>query len=275
MKHGAYPGQKASAGNFAFGIGGKLDIEMGPCAEFSVYHLMELNKGEEHLASGPVSSQNKDKLLHSSINVYGQGELLMSDPEFIASVARLQEVYPVPAAKPVSRGDNAPVPVKNPKTLSDVCRVLRSKNAGPFEITLDAIFFTEAAYQSVKTSGLLSKSRVAKALGVADKDIIWMGFFEPALAFKVTIPRYRAGKMRSAGGFMEHDVHGSQQHMGFANIKLSGADAEQSTEQRIVSLLKPLWGGQSWYRMAAVLSALWSVSAWAAARHVVSRQKSG
>ncbi|KAK9770759.1 hypothetical protein SCAR479_12550 [Seiridium cardinale] len=47
--HGPCPHQKATSGNFALGIGGKLEIEMGLCAESPVYHLMNLQPGEERL----------------------------------------------------------------------------------------------------------------------------------------------------------------------------------------------------------------------------------
>ncbi|KAF4500125.1 hypothetical protein FAGAP_3701 [Fusarium agapanthi] len=46
MIHAPYPGQKATAGNFGFGLGGLIEIELGPCAEFSLYHLMDLEPGE-------------------------------------------------------------------------------------------------------------------------------------------------------------------------------------------------------------------------------------
>ena len=37
--HAPYEGQKATSGNFGFGIGGKMELESGPCASFSLYHL--------------------------------------------------------------------------------------------------------------------------------------------------------------------------------------------------------------------------------------------
>ena len=39
--HGAYPGQVATAGNFA-SPGTPLELAAGPCCEFTVYHLMEI-----------------------------------------------------------------------------------------------------------------------------------------------------------------------------------------------------------------------------------------
>jgi hypothetical protein len=113
-------------------------------------------------------------------------------------------------------------PVQKPQTLSDLCHIIRSKNAGPYEITIDAMFSSEADYQAVKASGFLSPHNVADALGIPEEDIIWIGFFDPAISFKVTIPRVRSGKKKSAGGFMENDIHGSQEHMGLASLKLPG-----------------------------------------------------
>lgn len=255
-----------------------MEIEMGPCAEFSVYHLMELEPGEERLNSGHLGYEDMSgtQLIRSTVNIFGQGQPLVSNDDFKASVAVLQDAYPVPAVSKgkalMSNGLNTSSSEDTPVTLSDVCRVLRSKNAGPYEITLDAIFVSEAAYQSVKTSNLLSRANVARALGVFEEDIVWMGFFEPALAFKVTIPRYRAGRMTSAGSFMENDVHGSQQHTGLASLQLQPGDL--SADERIISLVKPLWGMQNLYKMAAVLAAVWGVSTLTATRHLFSRYKS-
>lgn len=199
-----------------------MEIEMGPCAQFCVYHLMELDPGEERLV--PMMNGEKPKdggaLLRSSVAMIGRGPRLQSDTEFRAGIARLQK-------EPASPGPSMPPEIpdrpKNkgcPTTLSDVSRVLRSKNAGPYEITIDAIFDSKATYTTVKNSSLLSRKNVAEALGISEEDIIWSGFFDSALAFKVTIPRVRAGRRAAAGGFMEGDVHGSQQHMGFSGIKL-------------------------------------------------------
>lgn len=184
---------------------------------------MELDPGEERLGGN---------LLRSTVSIVGKGKRLPSDKAFRASIRRLQG--PLPSAAPkqsfhVSTSD-AKGATAAPLTLSDICRVLRSKNAGPYEITLDAMFETEEAYNAIKDSGLLSDENLAKALGISKEDIIWSGFFHPALAFKVTIPRMRGGKRVAAGGFMEGDIHGSQQHLGLATMKLPAAMAFASGE---------------------------------------------
>lgn len=85
---------------------------------------------------------------------------------------------------------------------------------------MDVIFESECTFRAIRESGILSPIKVAEALGIPESDIVWTGFFEPALAFKVTIPRFRGGKKASAGSFMENDIHGSQQHLGLSVLKL-------------------------------------------------------
>ena len=52
-----------------------MEIEMGPCAQFCVYHLMELDPGEERLV--PMMNGEKPKdggaLLRSSVAMIGRG----------------------------------------------------------------------------------------------------------------------------------------------------------------------------------------------------------
>ena len=44
------------------------------------------------------------------------------------------------------------------KTLYDIAKVIRSKNAGPFSITLDVLFDSETVYRKVKDSNLINRS---------------------------------------------------------------------------------------------------------------------
>ncbi|KAM0340118.1 hypothetical protein ACHAPU_010610 [Fusarium lateritium] len=224
MIHAPYPGQKATAGNFGFGLGGLMEIELGPCAEFSLYHLMDLKPDEQNLTlrvdGGPLKTL-EGSLLRGTISTIGRGSLSAKQDFAVTQI----DINP-----PKSNGsvriekDTQSQPAQKPQTLSDLCRIVRSKNAGPYEITIDAMFSSEVDYQRVKVSGLLSSPRVAKCLGIIEEDIIWMGFFDPAISFKATIPRVRSGRKKAAGGFMENDIHGSQEHMGLASLMLPGAD---------------------------------------------------
>ncbi|KAG4269158.1 hypothetical protein FPRO04_12147 [Fusarium proliferatum] len=222
MIHAPYPGQKATAGNFGFGLGGLMEIELGPCAEFSLYHLMDLEPGEERLALGGDGSVLEGSLLRGVVSRIGKG--FMNGATGTNGHNTVSEVDSKPPQRTSISPQLSPSPpnqaIQKPETLSDLCRIVRSKNAGPYEITIDAMFASEEAYEAVKSSDLLSPSNVAKAISISEEDIIWIGFFDPAISFKVTIPRIRSGKKKSAGGFMENDIHGSQEHMGLASLKL-------------------------------------------------------
>jgi hypothetical protein len=195
---------------------------------------MELNPGEERLRptqTRPGVKGNKG-LMTAHVQTFGKGPVVRSNPDFRASLTRIRDGLPPRSPATPSPSSTAQGVPPNAKTLSDLCYVLRSKNAGPYEITLDAIFVSEAAYRYARESGVLLPENVAKAIGVPLEDIIWQGFYEPALSFKVTIPRYRDGRKSAAGGFGENDVHASQKHMGLALIKLP----EKSTRLSLQSL---------------------------------------
>ncbi len=100
-----------------------------------------------------------------------------------------------------------------PLTLGDVASVLRSKNAGPFEITFDVMFDTEAAYLLVKDSGVLNQPLIERLYNLKPEEVIWCGFFDQARAYKATIARKQQGRLKASGGFGETDVHGSQQYI--------------------------------------------------------------
>jgi hypothetical protein len=105
--------------------------------------------------------------------------------------------------------------------LIDIAKIVRSKNAGPYEITMDVIFDDPAVYQTVKTSRILGPEVISKLYAVPVEEIVWCGFFDVALAFKATIPRTRGGKGICSGGYMENDVHGSQQYVPLMDLELS------------------------------------------------------
>lgn len=91
--------------------------------------------------------------------------------------------------------------------LPDLAKVIRSKNAGPFELTFDILFSDPYDYQRVVRSGQLSAESFASLYGIALEDVLSVIEFEPALAIKITIKR-----IRSSGALGESDVYGAQQH---------------------------------------------------------------
>lgn len=101
------------------------------------------------------------------------------------------------------------------KKLTEIARVVRSKNAGPFELTLDIIFEDTRYYQAVKDKNLINKVLISKEYGIPEDLITKIIFFDPALAVKVVFPRKIA-----SGSMGDHDVYGAQQHAPLLNLSL-------------------------------------------------------
>ena len=99
--------------------------------------------------------------------------------------------------------------------LSDLATVIRSKNAGPFELTFDVLFANYDDFERVVRSKVLSAEAFAGLFGISVSDVIAVVEFEPALAIKVTIKR-----MRSSGAFGETDVYGAQQHAPLLSLEI-------------------------------------------------------
>jgi hypothetical protein len=51
------------------------------------------------------------------------------------------------------------------KTLGELARLIRSKNAGPFELTFDVMFADPEVYERVRDSGVLTREVVAAQYG--------------------------------------------------------------------------------------------------------------
>lgn len=45
--------------------------------------------------------------------------------------------------------------------LYDIAKVIRSKNSGPFQITLDVLFEDGETYRKIRESGIISREKVA------------------------------------------------------------------------------------------------------------------
>lgn len=91
--------------------------------------------------------------------------------------------------------------------LYDAAAVLRSKNSGPFEITVDALFTDPAIYYKIKDSGVINKEVVSRLYNIEQESIMHIVFFDQALGFKITFAR-----KVSSGTFLDRDVYGAQQH---------------------------------------------------------------
>ena len=91
--------------------------------------------------------------------------------------------------------------------LTDLAGVIRSKNSGPYELTLDIIFNDYEGYERIKRGAFINSELICGLYGVTPDEIIGIVNFEPAKAIKVTIKRPLC-----SGDLGETDVYGAQQH---------------------------------------------------------------
>jgi len=98
--------------------------------------------------------------------------------------------------------------------LVDLVRLIRSKNAGPFELTFDFMFDDADNFERVRKSGVLNAELISR---LYDVPIEKVQFYEvpPALAFKATIPRPFI-----QGDIFDGDNHGGQQYAPLIDIKV-------------------------------------------------------
>ena len=93
------------------------------------------------------------------------------------------------------------------KPLLELASVIRTKNAGPYELTIDIIFRDRESYERVKATGSLNAALIARLYGVPQQDILEALYFDPACAFKATMKR-----PMPCGQIGETDIYGAQQH---------------------------------------------------------------
>lgn len=73
--------------------------------------------------------------------------------------------------------------------LEDLCTVCRSKNAGPFMITLDFIFRDRATYRAVAEGELITADLVAERYRIAVEDVVAIEYIDGLNAVKASYKR--------------------------------------------------------------------------------------
>lgn len=101
--------------------------------------------------------------------------------------------------------------------LYDLAQVVRSKNAGPFTVTIDLQFTREQDYRRALESPALTPASIARLYDVAPDDVIIRPFAR-IRTIKVAMPR-----RVSSGGPGDRDVYGSQQHFPLADLEIGQA----------------------------------------------------
>ena len=99
--------------------------------------------------------------------------------------------------------------------LEDVCHQIRSKNAGPFWISVDLFFRDRAAFDRYAGAKELQPENLGLLFGVRPDQV---GCYPvPDLAvLKISYPR-----RDPQGGMIERDLHGGQQYIRIVDVELS------------------------------------------------------
>ncbi len=103
--------------------------------------------------------------------------------------------------------------------LTDVAAVIRSKNAGPYELTLDIMFKEEKHYLFLKEINFFTRELFAELYGVDVEKILKVVYFDPACAVKCTMVRPLV-----SGRSGDSDVYGAQQHAPLLFLKVPVED---------------------------------------------------
>ncbi len=100
--------------------------------------------------------------------------------------------------------------------LTELADIIRSKNSGPYELTLDVMFKTREDFERVWASGAISEKTVCELYRITPDKIVSIVAFPPAKAIKATIVRPIC-----SGDPGETDVYGAQQHAPLLNLEVN------------------------------------------------------
>jgi hypothetical protein len=99
-------------------------------------------------------------------------------------------------------------------TIADLAVLVRSKNAGPFWLTIDIMFDNETAYRRVRDSDVVNRAAVARMFGRKPGEVITVNH-DAAMAIKVSFPR-----PQSSGSKYDNDVYGGQQYAPLLSLEV-------------------------------------------------------
>ena len=97
--------------------------------------------------------------------------------------------------------------------LKDISNVIRSKNAGPFELTFDILLKEQEMFEKLRAAEVINKQTIAKLYQIPEEDVLSIVYFPNAKAIKATIVR-----PLPSGALGERDVYGAQQHAPLVNF---------------------------------------------------------
>lgn len=98
--------------------------------------------------------------------------------------------------------------------LQEVADYVRSKNAGPFWLTIDIFCSTKEAYEKVKGSKNINVQNVARLYHVSE-DKVKVFYVDSINVIKFSFPR-----PKPQGNKYENDMHGGQQYARLINVEV-------------------------------------------------------
>ena len=101
------------------------------------------------------------------------------------------------------------------RKITEIAKVIRSKNSSPFELTLDIILKNREEYEKLKAGNVINAKLIAKAYEIPVERIKKVIYFDPAKAIKISMPR-----IIPSGAPGDTDVYGAQQHAPLLGIEI-------------------------------------------------------
>ena len=98
--------------------------------------------------------------------------------------------------------------------ITDAARVIRSKNSGPFELTLDILFKDRRYFDLARRCAVIDRQLISRLYSVPVDDISSIIYFEPSHAVKITLRRRVV-----SGAPGDSDIYGAQQHAPLLDIE--------------------------------------------------------
>jgi hypothetical protein len=100
------------------------------------------------------------------------------------------------------------------KSILEAARVIRSKNSGPFELTLDILFSSRRHYELFRARDIVNRELICRLYAVEPADVLGIVYFDPCSALKVTLRR-----RIPSGAPGDTDIYGAQQHAPLLSIE--------------------------------------------------------
>jgi hypothetical protein len=101
-------------------------------------------------------------------------------------------------------------------TIRELAKACKSKNAGPYELTVDIMFGDRETFERVRASGVITPALFARLYGVPASSVL-LTEYPPAFAYKATFER-----RIPSGELGDTDVYGAQQHAPLLDVEIPG-----------------------------------------------------